>query len=549
MKITIKTLSLIIIIFVITTIIVSLSILNGNHYLKNFNIISVNNIATTYNLKFEKVKSAKYYEIIVYSNDNSVFYEEKTTNNNVSLNLSNIINNNEYKIVILAYDENGNNITVNNPYSFRYMEPTFNPNNSLLLTDFIDYTLKIDGDLSKKDYYLEINDGLYTIIKEKIKTNEYTIPYKLYTGINQIFYLNLYDNNNIINSLVLYSNISPVQDIKIESPKNNEIMDYKDIVLEYSGGQNSTSKVLEIYTNDTLIKEIPVINNKVIISKDFFKKGKPYKVIIKAIYNDIDKYTKIDKVDFTINDKDTLKPAYINSISSYNNNYIELYNPNNKGDIYYTIDGTDPSNGLIYKDKILINDNTILKTIIKEKNSNNSIIKEYPISNNLKDTYKIYLNIGNNKALKEISDNISKKLKDNNIIVYQNDLNSTYNELISESKTLNTDLYLSINFNESTSHELYGLETWINNEESISYSLANIIHNNLISIYYNKEGNRGIKYASNSLDELSSKNVNNSILINLIFSDNEEDTKWFNSNKDKIVDTITNSILKYFGII
>ena len=43
-------------------------------------------------------------------------------------------------------------MTVSNPYTFTYTEPTFSKDNNLVLTNNEDYTLKIDGDVSNKNY-------------------------------------------------------------------------------------------------------------------------------------------------------------------------------------------------------------------------------------------------------------------------------------------------------------------------------------------------------------------------------------------------------------
>ena len=92
MKKILLVISFIILIFIVTTLIVSLKIINGNEYLRQFNIISVNNVSTKFNIRFEKVKAAKEYEIIFYNQDDSIFYKEKTKNNDLNIVLNNLEN-------------------------------------------------------------------------------------------------------------------------------------------------------------------------------------------------------------------------------------------------------------------------------------------------------------------------------------------------------------------------------------------------------------------------------------------------------------------------
>ena len=100
----IKTFFLAFITFIVSTFVCSILIINGDKFLRSFNIISVSNISTKYNVKFENVKAASEYEIIVYNSDNEILFNTKSDNNEVNMNLDKIQYNEKYKIVIFAYD-------------------------------------------------------------------------------------------------------------------------------------------------------------------------------------------------------------------------------------------------------------------------------------------------------------------------------------------------------------------------------------------------------------------------------------------------------------
>ena len=565
-----KTLNIIVItlfVFIVTTITVSLIIINGNDILKNFNIISVENINTLYNIKFEKVKAAKSYEVVIYNDNNEIFYDEMFDNNEVSINLEKIKYDQKYKLVVFAYDKLNDSISVNNPYTFVYSEPTFSKNNDLILKDNLDYTLYIDGDLTKKEYLITINDGDYVIKREKLVSNDYVIPASLFTNSNQKLDVKIYDGLNVVNEISLYNNTSPISDIKIISPINDDILEYNDVVVSYEGGENANKFIVEIYKGDKLLKETSVSNNRFIISSEFFNKSEIYKVKLKAVYDGYDEYTKESEVIFKMNEKDTLKPAFINvnhkHVKSGTN--IVISNPNNSGKIYYTVDGSDPSeNGLLYEKPIVITNNMVLKTVVKEDKKNNSIVSEYDINVDEKKEYRVYLspsnqdgNIGvgsvgytnEEKEMNDLTDYIETRLKEYGVKVYRNNPNGNINLWTSDSRFYNCDVHLAIHSNASTSHLVSGVETWINEQSSLAYDLGNIIQNDLMSIYYDKEKNRGVKYANGSLGEVNTRFVPLGVLVEVAHHDFLEDASWIMTNKKLIGTTLADSILKYFGLI
>lgn len=567
-KLKIRTILIALITLLIGSLATSYSIVNSDDFLKSFKITNLTNVNTKYHLEYEKTTNATVYEVIIYDESSEIIFNEKTTENVVDFDLNNLRYDEKYKLVIYAYDKNGESISVKNPYEFTYTEPSFSKDNNLVLDNNEDYTLYIDGELNKdnKNYQIGLYDNNILIYKEEIKDNEYIIKQKYFNGLTQTLTVKLFDNDTEINSITLYSNTSPISDITIVSPQNNALLDYQDVPLTFTGGDNATEYILEIFKDDILIKEVSLNQNRAIISSEFFVKDNNYTFKIKAKYLDYELYSKEATVSFKMKEKETLLPVYINKDSNYvkENSYITLNNPNSKGTIYYTLDGTDPNEtSLVYENPILIKENTTIKTIIKEDKSYDSPVSTYNLNIGNKTDYKVYLSPSNQdgnlgvksvgytneeKEMNDLSNYIEKRLKDYNIKVYRNNPNGNINLWVADSRYYGADLHIAIHSNASTNHTSKGIETWINDQTSDTYSLANMIQSDLMNIYYDKEnGNRGVKYSNGALGETRMPKFG--ILVEVAHHDYLEDAKWIMHNKELIGNTIADSILKYFGII
>ena len=567
-KLKIRTILIALITLLIGSLATSYSIVNSDDFLKSFKITNLTNVNTKYHLEYEKTTNATVYEVIIYDESSEIIFNEKTTENIVEFDLNNLRYDEKYKLVIYAYDKNGESISVKNPYEFTYTEPSFSKDNNLVLDNNEDYTLYIDGELIKdnKNYQIGLYDNNILIYKEEIKDNEYIIKQKYFNGLTQTLTAKLFDNDTEINSITLYSNTSPISDITIVSPQNDALLDYQDVPLTFTGGDNATEYILEIFKDDILIKEVSLNQNRAIISSEFFVKDNNYTFKIKAKYLDYESYSKEATVSFKMKEKETLLPVYINKDSNYvkENSYITLNNPNNKGTIYYTLDGTDPNEtSLVYENPILIKENTTIKTIIKEDKSYDSPVSTFNLNIGNKTDYKVYLSPSNQdgnlgvksvgytneeKEMNDLSNYIEKRLKDYNIKVYRNNPNGNINLWVADSRYYGADLHIAIHSNASTNHTSKGVETWINDQTSDTYSLANMIQSDLMNIYYDKEnGNRGVKYSNGALGETRMPKFG--ILVEVAHHDYLEDAKWIMDNKELIGNTIADSILKYFGII
>lgn len=559
----------ILITFITATFIVSTIILNSDKILNSFSIINVDNKGYVFSLNFEKVKAASYYEVVIYNENNQQVFVNEYEDTNINLDLNMLQYDSEYRIVIYAYDKENNSKSVNNPYTFTYTEPTFSLESDLILNDEEDYELIIDGDLSSKDYKILILDNDYVIFEDELKDNTYTIDKKYYQNMMQKLDIEIRDENISISKISLFNKMSPVSDIKITNPENGSILDYNDVILTYEGGDNATSYMVEIYEGKRLIKSTSVRKNRAVVSSSFFEKSKKYKIVVKALYNDYEEYTKTSQVEFEMNEKDTLKPAYINRHwkNVKKGTTITLNNPNDIGNIYYTIDGSDPTvEGKKYIDPIVINKNTLIKAVVMEPNMNNSFVTEYNVSIGEKDLYKVYLspsnqirNIGvastgytNERVeMNDLTNYIEKRLQGHNIKLYRNSPYSGLNQWVADSRYLGVDLHLAIHSNASINHNVFGIETWIDEESSPSYSLANLFQNALLDIYYTEEegSNRGVKYAFGAFGEVNQLYVPFGVLLEIAHHDYEKDAAWIMQNKELIANTIADTILKYFGLI
>ena len=223
----------------------------------------------------------------------------------------------KYKIVIYAYDKLSDSIAVLNPYIFTYSEPTFSEENNLVMNNDENYKLIINGNLHKKNYLIRISDNGYKLVEEKLTTNEYMINKKYYKDLEQKLDIEIIDGITSIDKITLYNKMSPISNIVIKTPENDSTLNFNDVTLIYEGGENATKYLIQIYKDNHLIKEAEVKKNKCIISAELFEKAANYKIKINAMYKDYNDYTKSGEVQFKMNEKDTLKPVYLNVSPKY----------------------------------------------------------------------------------------------------------------------------------------------------------------------------------------------------------------------------------------
>lgn len=559
----------IIIIFILSTIIISYFILNNGTFLTNFKFKNVSNVGLNYYIYFDKVPAAKNYDVIVYDSENIIIYKDNIKKNSTTIEFNKLNFNEAYKIVVIAFDKDGNKKSIKKPYTFLWNKLTFSENNFVLMDNNNDYKVEFVGDYKLKNYKLNIFKDNVLEKTVNIDKENYTIKNSDFKDKACTYTLEIVEDSVVLSTLNIYNLKSPITDIFITSPANGDMMDYDDITVSFNGGNNATNYLLELYNKDTLVRRKEIKNNTVILSNKLFEKSSAYKLKITASYEDYINYSKTSEVNFTINPKETLKPVYTN----YNPDLIKsgtkikLLSPDSDATIFYTLDGTDPNEtSNKYEKEIEITNNMTIKAIAKNDKKNDSEISEFNFKVGTKNNLKVYLSASNQsnnlgvsevgytnekKEMNDLTDRIEKVLKEYGVKTYRNEFGDI-NRWTADSTYLGVDLHLAIHSNASEEHTSYGIETWVQNGTSKMYSLAQNIQNNLFNIYYNKDdalANRGVKYANGSLAEVNPSYTPVGILIEVAHHDYNDDAKWIMENKDKIARNIAETILKYYNIM
>jgi len=558
----------IIVLFVAIASLILCFILNNGSFLTNFNFISVDNVGTDFFVYFDDVKAAVNYDVIVYNSNNEIVYRENFEESSVLVKFDKLRYNETYKIIVIAYDKDGSKKSIKEPYTFLWDELSFSENNIVLMDNESDYIVEFIGNYSDKNYKLNVKKDNKLLKSNFIVEEQMIIENELFKDVEGNFTLEIIDNNKVISSMNVYNLTSPITDITIINPSNGDMKDYDDVALSFVGGDNASTYVFELYRNQELVRRKEITSKSMILSNNLFDKSSSYKAKIIASYYDYIDYSKSAEVEFTINPKETLKPVYTNYNFSMikSGTMIDLLSPDSDAIIYYTTDGSDPlENGKVYNEKIEINRDVTIKAVAKAENKNDSIVSTFDFKVGSKPQYKVYLSPSNQNAnlgiaevgytneekeMNDLADYIEKRLKSYNVIVYRNDYGGI-NRWTQDSTYLGVDLHLAIHSNASEDHTAYGIETWIDEPSNKTYSLAQNIQNDLMSIYYNKEdevANRGVKYAYGSLGEVNTNYVPFGILLEVAHHDYKDDADWIMKNKELIGNTIADSVLEYFQI-
>ena len=217
----------------------------------NFKFTNVTNIGLNYYLYFNKVKNASRYEIVTYDKDSNIIKKIETDTNSATLEFDSLNHDEEYEINVIAYNDNGLKKKIKEPYKFTWNEPTFSQDNDCLMDNEDDYIIIIDGHFDKKDYILNIKENDKLIKSEKLNKNTYTLKNNIFKDKHAKYTFEIVDNSLVISTLNIYNLISPITDIKITSPSTGDMMDFNDVALSFTGGDNATNYLLELYNNTT----------------------------------------------------------------------------------------------------------------------------------------------------------------------------------------------------------------------------------------------------------------------------------------------------------
>ncbi len=554
------------VVFILATALSVKLLFASDEILVNFEILNVSNNYSNYVVEFSGVKAADHYVIQVHDGKNRKVFEKTTNDLTNTLSLTNLINNEEYSIMVFAYDKLGDYRPCEKEFKFIWDEPTFDSELKLMLNDE-DYNLLINGNLEQKDYYLNIKDGDNLIVNEVIKENSYTINKDYYIGQEKELVVTLVNNNTVVDEIHLFNNMNPISDLVISVPNNEEIIPFNDITLSYTGGDNAENYEIKIYKDKKCIKTSNTSRKNVILSKNLFEVANSYRVDVIAKYGD---YTKNASVSFTMSDQIQLSPVYISSNWKYvkKGTKLELMSNESEAKIYYTLDGKNPeSYGRLYTEPIEINENVTLKTVAVEEGKINSVISTYDINVGTKENLKVYLSPSNQHGnlgvssvgftnemdeMNDVTNYIEERLKSYGVKVYRNSPAGNINQWNKDSNYYGVDFKIAIHSNASNNHDTYGIETWVDTENSSTLSIANAIQNGLMSIYPYADlenADRGVKYANGALGEANDNYIPFGILVEIAHHDYKDDAAWIMENKKLIGYNIADSILKYYQII
>lgn len=294
------------------------------------------------------------------------------------------------------------------------------------------------------------------------------------------------------------------------------------------------------------------------------KEGNSILIKKKFLKNEIERIRKHQKLKVI----HRCNPVYINcnNETAKINTLIELKTKTEDANIYYTLDGINPSkNGILYKQPIKLEKKMILKAYASNNKIKNSVVSTYKFNLESK-RIKIFLspskqnsNLGIEASkytnemdiMNKVADVVEKKLRENGFIIIRNNPKAWIRVWLRQGRKNNVDLHLAIHSNASTNHNKKGVETWVHDEDSNTYSLATLIEDNLYNLYYDNKDPityRGVRYAKGRMIEVNPKHVKFGILIEVAYHDNLEDANWIVDNIKNIGNNIADSIITYYQI-
>ena len=532
--------------------------------LKSFKITEAYHVYNTFHIKYEKVRAADYYKLEIMDSNADLVYMFNTKEHDLTFIVDNMEYNKSYSLSVFAYDKEGNYQPAKSSYDFVFDDPTINKEEVLLKDQ--DYKLLINGNLNDKDYMVNIFIDNELVKSEKLDKNEYKIPSSYYINQEKMLYVTITCDGILVDSVNLYNNMNPISDIVIDTPTENTTIIHNDLSVIFHGGDNAKEYRLNLYKNNKFDRAFTTKKRKIILSSDIFNAENNYRLEIIGTYGD---YSKSASVNFAISGRDKLKPVYINvnPEAVKKGSSIVLKQPEG-ANIYYTLNGDDPNtNGILYSNPIIIDNSCVLKTVAKTTLKDDSIVSTYNLNVIDKNNIKIYIspsNQGGNPGVHEvgftnekqemnaIADHLINKLKEYpNVTVYRNNPAGNINQWNNDANYLGVDFKLAIHSNASEDHTSYGVETWVDSEESNTYSIASLIQDAMIEMYpyKNREGyNRGVKYAHGEIGEANDMYVRNGILIEVAHHDEIQDAKWIKENEKAIGEKMAEVILTYFQV-
>lgn len=531
-------------------------------------------------LKWTNSKNAVKYSVAVLNEDLQILKAETTTNNEINLDNVKVETNKSLIIDVIAYDKNGNQLKAEpNHYKTTWENPTIQKNNLKEgILNNLDWNINLlyKDNINFKDYYFILKSSDKDIYKKNIENNITTISKDVLSNLYGEYTLQLckdIDNERVvIDSTDFEIKLPNIGDIIITNPTNNNTVVWDDFNITFDGGENATNYFMTLIDKDgnVIFEDEEVKEKSKEIDINLLKEEMEYSLKIKAT-NYLDK--NIEKISITT--FTTEKKRTVSNITSsvppgeiYKGNSIELFTETIDAQIYYTTNGEIPSiNSTLYTVPIKINKNMTIKAVAIRKNMYNSKVLElnYMAYNKENSIYLSpstqYWNLGVSSVgytnerdmMNKVADYVQKTLESRGIKVYRNNPNWSLEEIVKDSAKKEVSMHVALHSNASADDKKgsqTGVETWVFDETCTSQiKIAQVLQNAIMNIYYDKNGNRGIKF-SNTIGgfyEISPKSVPNGVLIEIAFHDNPKDAAWIVNNQQKIGEVLGNAIANYLG--
>lgn len=531
-------------------------------------------------LKWSSSKNAIKYSVAVLNEEMQVLKAETTTNNEINLDNVEIETRDNLIIDVIAYDKNGNQVKSDpNHYKTEWRNPTIKKEelkNGIFNNTDWNISLLYKGNINFNDFYfiLKLNDK--DIYKKNVDGNTTNISKEILSSLYGNYTLELCKNINdervIIDSVDVNIMLPNIKDIIVTNPTNNNTVIWDDFNITFDGGENATNYYMSLIDKDgNVIFEDEELKEKIKkIDINILKQEMQYNLKIKAINSFDQKLEKISITTFTTEKKQTVSDV-VTSIPSgeiYKGSYIDLSSKTSDAQIYYTTNGDIPTqDSNLYKEPIKIDKNMTIKAVAIRKNMYNSKVLELKYKVYSKEN-SIYLspstqfknlgvaNVGytnERDIMNKVANYVQKTLEMRGIKVYRNNPNWSLEEIVKDSKSKEVSMHVALHSNASTEDKKgsqTGVETWVFDETCTSQiKLAKVLQKAIMNIYYDKNGDRGVKY-SNTIGgfyEISPKSVPNGVLIEVAFHDNPRDAAWIMNNQQKIGEVLGNAIASYLG--